>query len=78
MPFRSAGCRRHLIEKAWLGQGPSKIRKYTATGQAVHRIKVDERAGFITTTSQQGGLDVTDLEANELLQYLPKARPSAF
>jgi hypothetical protein len=66
--------RRQLIDMSWNGRGPSAIKKYTDTGDGVHRIKVDEDAGYIITTSQLGGLCVTDLTRNERLWSLPQAR----
>jgi len=66
-------CRsRCLIERSWSGRGPSEIKRFTATGDAVHRIKVDEDAGYIITTSKVGGLAVTDMTSNELLWSLHK------
>jgi hypothetical protein len=46
--------------------------EYTSTGTFVHRIKVDESAGYILTTKSNGGLAVTDLESDSLLWYLPE------
>jgi hypothetical protein len=65
--------RRHDIDRSWTGRGPSSIRKYTAAGSDVHRIKVDEDAGYIITTSKLGGLAVTDLISNVLLWSLHEA-----
>jgi F-box-like len=65
--------RRRLIDRSWCGNGPSLINKFTATGGTVHRIKIDESAGYIITTSKRGGLYVTDLLQNELLWSLPEA-----
>ena len=42
----------------------------------MHRIKVDEKAGIILTTSQVGGLLVRDLESDEVLWELPVVRTS--
>jgi hypothetical protein len=36
----------------------------------VHRIKVDEKAGYILTTKSDGGLIVTDLEEDVVLWSL--------
>lgn len=63
--------RRFQIEKAWIGRGTSTIKSYPGTGMAVHRFKVDEDAGFIISTSDTGGLVVTELATNEVLWSLP-------
>ncbi|KAG6830268.1 hypothetical protein H0H92_001534 [Tricholoma furcatifolium] len=47
--------------------------------ESVHRIKVDEKAGYILTTTSDGGLFVTDLQSNQELWSLPNnhVRPYA-
>ena len=44
----------------------------------VHRIKVDEKAGYILTTHSDGGLTVTDLGEDVVLWSLPPARLISF
>lgn len=64
------GKRRFQIEKAWIGRGPTVVKTYQGTGAAVHRFKVDEKAAFIVSTSDDGGLLVTDIESNEVVWSL--------
>ncbi|TFK33146.1 hypothetical protein BDQ12DRAFT_700895 [Crucibulum laeve] len=63
-------CRRLDIKRSWEGKAPSKVVEYKSR-KAVHRIKVDGDAGYIITTSQRGGLAVTDLEEGKMLWTLP-------
>ncbi|KXN82163.1 hypothetical protein AN958_02972 [Leucoagaricus sp. SymC.cos] len=50
-------CRRALnVRSCWLGKGPSRVKNYNqgyANYPSVHRIKVDERRGFVITTHGQ-------------------------
>ena len=72
-----AGQRRLQIQYSWLGKAPSRIVQHrTSPNRRVHRIKVDESAGFIITTSRRGGLAVTDINTDELLWSLPEVRIS--
>ncbi|KAK1226734.1 hypothetical protein PQX77_010278 [Marasmius sp. AFHP31] len=43
--------RRFQLEKSWRGKAPSKLVSYSATGTSVHRIKVDEKNGFIIAST---------------------------
>ena len=71
------GQRRLQIQYSWLGKAPSRIVQHrTSPNRRVHRIKVDESAGFIITTSRRGGLAVTDINTDELLWSLPEVRIS--
>ncbi|KAG6852750.1 hypothetical protein C0991_009370 [Blastosporella zonata] len=73
-------CRkRRWIERNWSGTGPSKVTAHMGAGKHVHRIKVDEKAGYILTTSTIGGLSVTDLRHDKELWSLPDShvRPYA-
>ncbi|KAG5722788.1 hypothetical protein E4T56_gene8572 [Termitomyces sp. T112] len=71
--------KRRKIERNWSGIGPSKITVHQGTGKNVHRIKVDEKAEYILTTSITGGLLVTDLQDDRVLWSLPDShvRPYA-
>ncbi|EDR04773.1 uncharacterized protein LACBIDRAFT_303972 [Laccaria bicolor S238N-H82] len=73
-------CQRRLqIQQSWLGNAPSRIvRHHTSPNRRVHRIKVDELAGFIITTSQSGGLAVTDINTDQLLWSLPETYVRAY
>ncbi|KAF9225167.1 hypothetical protein BS17DRAFT_730398 [Gyrodon lividus] len=65
-------CQRQLeIERGWHGKAPSVVRQLTATGTAVHRIKVDEDYDLVITTCQTGGLFVSDAKDNRALWALP-------
>ncbi|KDQ52898.1 hypothetical protein JAAARDRAFT_446095 [Jaapia argillacea MUCL 33604] len=65
-------CKRRLLtEKRWMGKSPALVKTFISPGADVHRIKVDEKAGFAITTSAQGGLVVTDLVADRILWSLP-------
>lgn len=81
------GRRRKFIENSWAGYAPSSIIPSPRSqdpplenvhqnnhGRRVHRIKVDEKAGIILTTSQLGGLVVRDIESDEVLWELPVVR----
>ncbi|PPQ66349.1 hypothetical protein CVT24_007186 [Panaeolus cyanescens] len=68
--------RRRQIDNSWIGKGPSSVVQYQKHRDSehyrrVHRIKVDEKAGYLINTSQIGGLAVTDLETDEILWSLP-------
>ncbi|KIM47186.1 hypothetical protein M413DRAFT_440688 [Hebeloma cylindrosporum] len=76
--------RRKLVEQSWAGHAPSSLLPSPRSPDPplanvnqnthryrVHRIKVDEKAGIILTTSQVGGLLVRDLESDEVLWELP-------
>ncbi|KAF4562491.1 hypothetical protein EYR40_004692 [Pleurotus pulmonarius] len=66
--------RRALIPQSWLGRRPSRLRQHssTAPNSKVHRFKIDERRGFIVSTSSEGSLNVTDLATGETLWALDK------
>ncbi|KAF7437516.1 hypothetical protein PC9H_004358 [Pleurotus ostreatus] len=66
--------RRVLIAQGWLGRQPSTLRQHsrTASNSKVHRFKIDERRGFIVSTSSQGSLNVTDLATGDTLWALDK------
>ncbi|KAJ3533967.1 hypothetical protein NMY22_g7118 [Coprinellus aureogranulatus] len=51
---------------------PQKAARVIPSMQQVHRIKVDERNGFVLTTHTDGGLVVTDISTKEILWCLPK------
>ncbi|KAG6917274.1 hypothetical protein DXG01_003222 [Tephrocybe rancida] len=73
-------CRkRRCIERNWAGTGPSQVTAHLGAGKHVHRIKVDEKAGYILTTTTTGGLNVTDLHEDQELWSLPNShvRPYA-
>jgi hypothetical protein len=83
------GRRRKLVEHSWAGHAPSSVLPSPRSPDLpvanvhqnnhryrVHRIKVDEKAGIILTTSQVGGLLVRDLESDEVLWELPGVRTS--
>lgn len=67
----SPGRKRYAIEQSWSGKRPIEIATINGGGNFVHRIKVDEMAGYILTTSSAGGLFVTDLATDEVLWSLP-------
>ncbi|KAI0918988.1 hypothetical protein AcV5_002021 [Taiwanofungus camphoratus] len=62
--------RRFQMDRNWVGQGSTSTRIYCSGFHDVHRIKVDEAAGLVITTHQQGGLRVTDMKTDELLWEL--------
>ncbi|KAJ3534905.1 hypothetical protein NMY22_g6722 [Coprinellus aureogranulatus] len=51
---------------------PQKAARVIPSMQQVHRIKVDEKNGFVLTTHTDGGLVVTDIQTKEILWCLPK------
>ncbi|KAF9078790.1 hypothetical protein BDP27DRAFT_1441172 [Rhodocollybia butyracea] len=65
--------RRSHISKSWTGKASSRYVTYNGSGSAVHRIKVDEKAGFIITSFRHGGLIVTDLTVDKVLWSLPQS-----
>ncbi|KAF8956222.1 hypothetical protein BDZ97DRAFT_1852767 [Flammula alnicola] len=80
-------CRkRKMIQRSWAGLAPSSILPSPRTlpspipsnlpgnnpHRRIHRIKVDEKAGIIMTTTGVGGLMVRDLETDEVLWELPR------
>ena len=74
-PDRVSGRKRIQIQHNWKGKGPSFLTEHKSTSQwpyMVHRIKVDELAGYIMTTFDKGGLLVTDLNEDVLLWSLPQ------
>lgn len=65
--------RHFLMEKNWQGINHSAwMEELPSAGDAVHRIKIDEVAGYVITTSRNGGLVVADLHHNQALWSLPK------
>ncbi|KAF9455949.1 hypothetical protein BDZ94DRAFT_1230369 [Collybia nuda] len=70
-------CERRYIERSWSGKAASNLIPYNAAGTSVHRIKVDEMAGYILTTSCEGGLTVVDTETDQILWSLSKVRRHA-
>jgi hypothetical protein len=72
--------RRFHIETNWQGHTQPRVKEFRASGDSVHRIKIDADAGYIITTLRRGGLRVTDLYRNEVLWSLPEARlhPSSY
>lgn len=69
---KTEGRRSTLLEHNWEGRGdvPNE-RLYTATGNDVHRFKLEEEHRFIITTHRNGGLRVTGMEDDTLLFELP-------
>ena len=74
--IKFSGRKRLEIQRSWKGTGPSTLIQHTSTSpeltHMVHRIKVDELAGYIMTTSNKGGLLVTDLNEDRVLWALPQ------
>lgn len=82
------GRKRQTISRAWSGRAPSTILpsprpksaplplnvRNRSSYRRVHRIKIDEKAGLIMTTSAVGGLVVRDLESDKVLWELPVVR----
>jgi len=70
-----SGRKRLEIQRNWKGDGPSVVVEHKSTSlewsHVVHRIKVDELAGYIMTTSNQGGILVTGLDEDRILWALP-------
>jgi hypothetical protein len=72
-PDKVSGRKRIQIQRNWKGKGPSNLIEHKSTLEAsVHRIKVDELAGYIMTTFDKGGLLVTDLNEGFTLWSLPQ------
>ena len=71
-----SGRRRLQIQRSWKGEAPSIVVEHKSTSpdwtHVIHRIKVDELAGYIITTANQGGLLVTNLSDDRTLWALPK------
>ncbi|KAJ3715067.1 hypothetical protein EV361DRAFT_945935 [Lentinula raphanica] len=66
-------CQRRVhIDKSWAGKASSHYVSYPSSGSTVHRIKIDEKAGFIITSFRDGGLRVSDLTSDKVLWSLPK------
>jgi hypothetical protein len=55
------------IEKGWHGKAPSTAKELTSIGKSVHRIKVDQKEGFMVTTCTTGGLYVIDINIDCVL-----------
>lgn len=62
--------RRFNIEMNWQGISQPTVKDFRS-GTYVHRIKVDEQAGFVITTSMRGGVIVADLHKDDILWSLP-------
>lgn len=58
-----------------MGRGSPWYQSLAADQDDVHRIKVDEGRGIVITTHQDGGVNVRDLETDEILWALPRVRP---
>ena len=70
-----SGRKRIQIQRNWKGKGPSTLAEHKSTSQwsfIVHRIKVDELAGYIMMTFDKGGLLVTALNEDYILWSLPE------
>ncbi|KAH7868255.1 uncharacterized protein C8R40DRAFT_1074951 [Lentinula edodes] len=75
---RKCFCQRCVhISKSWTGKASSHYGSYAGSGSKVHRIKVDEQAGFILTSFRDGGLLVNDLVDDQVLWSLPKEGTNA-
>ena len=65
-----------MMETQWMemlrSELPREIAKIVPNTKNVHRIKADERNGFVLTTHRDGGLVVTDIHTKEILWCLPK------
>jgi hypothetical protein len=65
-----------MMETQWVEmlrfELPKTIGKVVPSMKNVHRIKVDERNGFMLTTHRDGGLVVADIQTKEILWCLPK------
>ena len=65
-----------MMETQWVEmlrfELPKTIGKVVPSVKNVHRIKVDERNGFVLTTHRDGGLIVSDIRTKEILWCLPK------
>ena len=74
-PDKISGQKRIQIQRNWKGKGPSILTEHKSTSlwsYMVHRIKVDELAGYIMMTFDKGGLLVTDLNEDFILWSLPQ------
>ena len=68
------GRKRIQIQRNWKGKGPSILSEHMSASRwcyMVHRIKVDEQAGYIMMTFDSGGLFVTALNDDRILWSLP-------
>ncbi|GBE81288.1 hypothetical protein SCP_0310150 [Sparassis crispa] len=64
-------CQRCLqTDRDWAGEGSATVTTYCRASCDIHRLKVDETEGFLITTHQNGGLQVTDLRTREVLWAL--------
>ncbi|KAJ4490203.1 hypothetical protein J3R30DRAFT_3276999 [Lentinula aciculospora] len=70
--WKSFCAQRVHISKSWAGKASSHYVSYASSGSTVHRIKVDEQAGIIMTSSRDGGLLVSDLTDDRVLWSLQK------
>ncbi|TEB26672.1 hypothetical protein FA13DRAFT_1816688 [Coprinellus micaceus] len=65
-----------MMETQWVEmlrfELPKTIGKVVPSMKNVHRIKIDERNGFMLTTHRDGGLVVADIQTKEILWCLPK------
>lgn len=68
------GRKRYILEANWLGRGTPWCKEFAGDHDDVHRIKVDEKRGIVITTHQDGGLNVRDMDTNEILWGLPRVR----
>ena len=62
------------MEANWLGRGTSWCIELAGDHADVHRIKVDEERGLVITTHRDGGLNVRDMDTDEILWGLPRVR----
>lgn len=79
----SPGRRACEVHSCWLGKGPSRIKDYYhayVDYATVHRIKVDEKRGFIITThghhdsASQGRVMVSDISDGQPIWGLDSVR----
>jgi hypothetical protein len=68
------GHRSFQFRKNWEGKGRAVARVLSPPGPAVHRIKIDEKAGICITTYLLGGLSVIHLFSSTVLWCLPLVR----
>jgi len=66
-----AKVRRKYVNESWAGRVPSSITLHYSTGKDVRDIRINEAVGYIFTSSNQGGLCITDLATGEDLWLLP-------
>ena len=69
------GRKRIQIQRNWKGKGPSILTEHKSTSSSlymVHRIKVDEQAGYIMMTFDKGSLLLVDLNEDRILWSLPQ------